>query len=196
MFDNVLSLFTRADGTDRLAGLSWYKQANAWCRLWSQELILPIENVVGVLAVLSPRNKWERNLSDALTVLKAHKVGIDPHSIKVATYGTNKTKAFQIAAGSLDVLGGVKVTSFFDNILRPTASQAVTVDVWAARIANGDLRANPGTLAGKRYGEIAQAYADVAEYVGLLPHQVQAVTWMAARSRSVAKTSIEQLSLF
>jgi hypothetical protein len=196
MLENIMALFTRADGMDRQAGMTWYQQAHNWCRTWATELMLPLENVAGVLAVLSPRNKWERNLSDTLTVLRAHKVGIHPNSIKVATYGTNKLKAFQIAAGHLDVLSGVKVTSFWDNILRPDSSKAVTVDVWAARIAMGDLSVNPGTLAGKRYNEIADGYLEASEVTGLMPHQIQAVTWMAARTRVFARTSIEQLPLF
>lgn len=196
MLGNILSLLERADGLDRQAGLTWYQQAHDWCRTWASEMLMPLETVAGVLAVLSPRNKWERNLADTLTVLRAHKVGIHPAYIKVATYGTNKAKAFQIAAGKLDALSGVKVTSFWDNILRPESSKAVTVDVWAARIAAGDLRDNPGTISPKRYNEIAEGYLEAAEFTGLMPHQVQAVTWMAARTRVFAKTSIEQLSLF
>jgi hypothetical protein len=77
-------------------------------------------------------------------------------------------------------MGGEKTRAFYANILGD--QNAVAVDVWAARAAEGyrDKRAPKG----KRYAAIADAYRDAADHRGLSPRDLQACVWVSIRGRA------------
>jgi hypothetical protein len=47
---------------------------------------------IGVIAALSPNNKWERNCIDAEAMIKTWSIGGDYNMIKVCTFNPNKRK--------------------------------------------------------------------------------------------------------
>jgi hypothetical protein len=51
---------------------------------------------MGVIASLSPNNKWERNCIDAEAMIKTWSIGGDYNMIKVCTFNPNKAKAIAI----------------------------------------------------------------------------------------------------
>jgi hypothetical protein len=95
-------------------------------------------------------------------------------------------KALEIYDGAdwRQVLKGPKERSFADNISNPKRSQAVTVDRHAVRVALGDIatrdKSGPEVILSRVgvYEAIAQAYRDAAKDLGLLPLELQAITWL------------------
>jgi hypothetical protein len=107
---------------------------------------------------------------------------------------TMRAQAWRIAQGErpLDVLNGPKVRAFYANITGNLS--AVTVDTWAARVAEGDWRPNPmahlrahapyaatDAPQGRRYALIADAYREAAALLGHAPRDVQAAVWVHVR---------------
>ncbi len=64
------------------------------------------------------------------------------------------------------------------------------------RVIEGDMDAKARNIKEAEYEEYAQAYRNAGKEVLLRPMQVQAVTWVAVRSRKKAKTSAGQLTMF
>jgi hypothetical protein len=131
-----------------------------------------------VIAALSPRVQWSTNLSAAAAIIgAAQRKESEPI---VAGLPDNRAKAWRIANGedpSL-VLSGPKVTAFFANITGD--HNAVTVDVWAARAAEGESNKNAPT--GKRYERIADAYREAAAAArNVSPRTMQAAVWTHIR---------------
>lgn len=96
----------------------------------------------------------------------------------------NKARAMQIAKGGNpnDVLGGLKVRSFFDNLTDPDGSEEVTIDSHQIRAMLDDIGLPDsvyGAIAGNpaRYLAMADAVRAAAKQRGLKPHQVQAIMW-------------------
>lgn len=187
----MLQLATQAD---LAAGIEWYARAERFAQRLSAEYGCTFEQAVGVIAALSPNNRWNRNCTDAEAMAAAWHAGIDPETVKVCTYGANRAKAAAILAleaptqdGIAAILNGRKVTAFFLSI---TGRQdAVCVDGHAFAIWLGQRVTTTKTpaIGLKLYREIARAYCLVAKRSealcgeALTPAQVQAVTWVTYR---------------
>jgi hypothetical protein len=155
-----------------------------------------LEQTVGVVAALSPRNKWETNMTDAIACIRRHRqisnnkhkegeihpLGgvIGPEQVTVSTFRQNKLKAWRILEGEKpeDVLGGPKVRAFYRNILMVEDGSCVTIDGHAINIYRGEVSVGP-VVNLKEYELIANTYREAARYVGLMPHQLQGITWLA-----------------
>lgn len=104
-------------------------------------------------------------------------------------YGRPVRLAREIEAGyaPIDVLGGNKVLSFYDNLAHPYASNAVTIDRHAfAILMGGPTSDKTRTRALDRkggYDWAANVYRDVADTLGVRPLELQAVTWSHWRER-------------
>lgn len=162
-------------------GSKWYENARAFCvttALKKSPSIfheIPIERVIGALAALSPSCPWERNQNDLLGLLRGNP------DYKCSTYGINVIKAKRILEGDLSALSGNKVVAFAECISNPWFSRAVCVDTHAYSIAIGKRITSEQmpNLGRARYDAVAGAYRQVADTCDLLPHQVQAITWLA-----------------
>jgi hypothetical protein len=58
----------------------------------SEAYDLSLGQCVGVIAALSPNNKWGRNCIDAEAMIKAWSYGVDPTTVKVCTFNPNKLR--------------------------------------------------------------------------------------------------------
>jgi hypothetical protein len=137
--------------------------------------------VVGVIAALSPSNRWARNLVDAAVVLQG--------GAKVATYGQQLQKAQRILGAVdteevIDILGaGLKTRAFFWNILCPAAQDHVTVDGHAVCIAagkKGAIKRLPA-ITKTQYSHLVGIYRGAARLAGVSPTTMQATTWVTWR---------------
>lgn len=173
-------------------GLNWYFDAKTTAIKLAKRYHTSIEAVCGVIAALSPNNRWQRNLVDAELLLKHWKIGNKLESFKVATYNHNKDKAWQIVHGvkPLEALRGNKTRAFYQCLLNPSNSHSVCIDSHAINIALGKSQAiaQTPTLNSGNYKLLALAYrlaTDEINYESLessvLPMQVQAVTWTLYR---------------
>jgi hypothetical protein len=174
----ILQMYLSASQEQREQGESWYETARTTAKDLAREFGVSYRCAAGVIAVLSPRQRWPQNKLDARAILSASSQGsrIIP---KCSAYGVNARKAWCIANGEspVKVLGGPKVNAFYRNICGDY--NGVTVDVWAARVAEPYNRSFHGR--DKDYKVIADAYTNVALELGTWPAFVQAVCWVTVR---------------
>ena len=189
MIYNITSVYRDADETQHAEGLLWYSDAQKAAHDIALKHDVPVYLVVAVIAALSPNNKWARNIVNADALIGAFIRGDGIDSVKVSTYHKMKAKAWDILAarpdyeGAKTMLKGQKITSFFMDIM---GEFNVTIDGHARNIAYGervgltDDRTNIGV---REYRALQAAYEEAARRVGLMPYQLQAITWRVWRDR-------------
>jgi len=179
---NILDWYNKASESDIASGLAWYETAYVETgRLAGLYPEYGRDAIAGVIAALSPHVSWEVNLLDAEAILHLGK------RAKVSAYGANKRKALTILAGGSPfyVLGGDKVRAFYDCIVQPRNTRSVCVDRHAARAAIDCSLADVRLYLGRKgvYEKVAATYQNVADTLGILPHQLQAIVWLAYRNQ-------------
>ena len=189
MIYNITSVYRDADETQHAEGLLWYSDAQKAAHNIAVKYDIAVYIVAAVIAALSPNNKWSRNVSNADALIGAFIRGDGLLSVKVSTYNKMKQKAWDILAarpdydGAKAMLKGQKITSFFMDIM---GEFNVTIDGHARNIAYGervgltDDRTNIGV---REYRDLQAAYEEAARRVGLMPYQLQAITWRVWRDR-------------
>ena len=189
MIHNITSVYRDADETQHAEGLLWYDNAQTAAHYIAVRYDIAVYIVAAVIAALSPNNKWSRNVRNADALIGAFIRGDGIDSVKVSTYHKMKQKAWDILAarpdydGAKAMLKGQKITSFFCDIM---GEFNVTIDGHARNIAYGervgltDDRSNIGV---REYRALQAAYEEAARRVGLMPYQLQAITWRVWRDR-------------
>lgn len=181
---NILKVYRRATSEDIANGLEWYDRAKRYATIISNLSGVNLNTVVGVMAALSPNNRWERNVKDTERMVWAWVKGEDLSDFKVSCYNTMKQKAWSILEDGLtdddDILtrlNGQKIRSFYSNI---RGLSEVTIDGHAYNIALGirqGLTSDKTNMGKKLYREMQSAYVKAAKRVGVKPHELQAITW-------------------
>jgi len=188
----MLMLATEADIQH---GKYWYQRAKDLAlRLTTVYDGVTIEQVCGVIAALSPNNKWERNCNDAEAMIKAHWLGADPTTVKVCTFNKNKDKAAKIllmespdSEAIEEILNGRKVTAFFRCILGFEDTVCVDGHAYAIWLGHRVPTTKTPSISATLYQTITRAYVntskDSVSVCGerLTPAEVQAVTWVTYR---------------
>jgi len=189
MIHNIMACYRAADSVQVAEGLLWYEEAQKAAHIIAVKYDVPVYIVVAVIAALSPNNKWSRNVANAATLIAAFIRGDGIDSVKVSTYHKMKAKAWDILAarpdydGAKRMLKGQKITSFFMDIM---GEFNVTIDGHARNIAYDervgltDDRTNIGV---REYRALQSAYEAAAQRLGLMPYQLQAITWRVWRDR-------------
>jgi hypothetical protein len=169
--------------------MAWYSKAQCAAYDIAAKYDIAVYLVVAVVAALSPNNKWARNLVNADALIGAFLRGDGIDSVKVSTYHKMKQKAWDILAARPDydtakaMLKGQKITSFFCDIM---GEFNVTIDgharniAYAEKVGLTDDRTNIGKL---EYRALQAAYEAAARQLGLMPYQLQAITWRVWRDR-------------
>jgi hypothetical protein len=171
----------RSATPDQVAdGLAWYSVAHA------EAVSLDPTNVhraAGIIAALSPRVRWEHNLVLARAAYE--------NGAASGTLGRSCRAANAILAGAepADVLNGPKVLAFYQLIADPNHERAVCIDRHATDVAVG-MRLDEAERSawyqlhrGGLYEKFADCYRRAAQRLGVLPGQVQAVTWVTWRDQ-------------
>ena len=181
---NILKTYRIATVSDVTAGVEWYDRAKRMAAWIAKETNIPETTVIGVMAALSPNNRWERNCKDALTMCHAWISGDTTDDFKVSCYNTMKQKAWSILEDDLTTdedilsrLNGQKIRSFYSNI---RGLDEVTIDGHALNIARGKregLTSDKTNMGKKQYRELQAAYVTAAKRVKVKPHELQAITW-------------------
>ena len=194
---NILAVYDLATAGERREGMEWYARANRVAADIASEHGISLETAAGVIAALSPNNRWERNIVDAENVIRAYSIGgaEEAERVKVCTYGKMRTKAIQIleATSIVDhasILNGRKITAFYECIIGRL--DAVCVDGHAYSIWFGDrltMKQVPN-IGKKLYAEIVSDYVEAARILSepgtlgvgtVSAFEVQAITWCAWR---------------
>ena len=180
MLANIRAVFEQAEDEHEsyAEGLAWYRVAHVFALELSQTYDITLEQAAGVIAVLSPSTNWSRNIALADELLST---GDCSHA-----YGECITKAKRILQGeTLDdvVKIGRKVRNFYQCIMNPDTLGHVCIDRHAVVLATGlPIQQLDGWLdLSATYQLTAAAYRTIAREVGLLPNQVQAITWCQHR---------------
>ena len=181
---NILKVYRRATTDDIANGVEWYSRAKRYSHAIADRTGLHVNTVIGVMAALSPNNKWERNVQDCQRMCKAWVIGDDLDDFKVSCYNTMKLKAWSILEENLtsdddilDRLNGQKIRSFYSNI---RGLDEVTIDGHALNIALGvrqGLTTDKTNMSKKVYKQMQEVYVRAAKRVDIKPHILQAITW-------------------
>lgn len=190
----VLSVATQAD---LAAGVDWYQRASVLAERLSSAYGCSITQAAGVIAALSPNNRWTRNCVDAESLIAAWSHGVDPFTVKVATFNPNKRKAVKCLhaiepsitdlAEILHGKAGRKVRSFFLCITGDHDSVCVDGHAYAIWAGKRVPTTKTPSIGLRAYQTISHAYRLAsrrsADLCGesLTPAQVQAVTWVTYR---------------
>lgn len=181
--ENVILWYLRATDAQVRFGLDWYFIANGEARAMAGNRYM---RAAGVIAALSPMNKWDNNLAKARLLWE--RAGIVEWSGTSNGYGLSKNveKAVRIYNGedALDVLGGDKVRAFFLTICDPAGDHQPVIDRHAFDIAINTRTNDAARSVLQRKGEYARfsdIYRDAADIVGIGPSQLQAITWVTWR---------------
>lgn len=177
--ENIVTVARQATAAEIEAGATWYEDAHRIAR----EIAPSVEVGAGVIAALSPRMPWDRNVALARKALTEGRAS--------GSLGANVRKADAILSGDhpLTVLGGDKVVSFFRNIVDPSGDD-VTIDRHAFDIAAGRSTDDKtrGALSRKGvYEAHVEAYREAGRRLGLTGAQVQAITWVVWRRKKGIK---------
>ena len=181
---NILKVYRRATTDDIANGVEWYSRAKRYSHAIADRTGIHVNTVIGVMAALSPNNKWERNVQDCERMCRAWVRGDELYDFKVSCYNTMKLKAWSILEDDLtsddeilDRLNGQKIRSFYSNI---RGLDEVTIDGHALNIALGvrqGLTTDKTNMSKKVYKQMQEVYVRAAKRVDIKPHVLQAITW-------------------
>lgn len=204
---NILTMWDRATPANVADGAKWYgSDSLALVRDLSVLGGISPEAAASVLAQTSPRTTWSRNVAVATAIVQMWGMSVssglsaDDRDAACVTAGracggmlANITRAL-IALNAADrgecpimTINGPKTNAFARNLLGDR--NAVTVDVWAVRIA-----LNPGWSRGEddmselmlsragMYQAVAQAYRIAANRRNVDATDMQATTWIVVRN--------------
>ena len=158
-----------ATDAQRELARGWYPAATRELEEIAHDAGMALRDVAIIAALLSPRCRWDRNLTATRALLTGEGSLWGPLPENVA-----RGRAW--AAGVLEAHPRApKTLNFAANLSGDL--EAVTVDVWATRAAVG--RDEPrGDL---EYAAIARSYRTVARELEIPPAELQALVWIVVR---------------
>lgn len=176
-------------------GRAWYVIANKTIHDMADRYDIAFEKVAGIVAVLSPSVEWKENLQDAADFIRTQ----GKH--RPRTYGRNVKTARRILRSKstvavLDIIAGLqgfKVKAFFDNLVNPLNSTAVTIDTHLIRAWYGSpFLTKAQVSAGFRrviYSEIFRDVITLAAQMQVRPLEAQAILWVTWKKIAPFKKS-------
>ena len=186
--DNIKAIYKLATAAERVDGSVWYQIARDIAQTLSDEYGTSLAQAIGVIAALSPRNKWARNVVDAENLISAFLADTESAAtVKVCTFGANKAKAIKVLGAYdadldaiLAILSGPKLREFASCI---AGLDEVCIDGHAYCIWTGgrtSLKDVPA-IGVKLRKEIKADYPAAALDLGIPPAACQAITWCTWR---------------
>ena len=186
---NIKAIYELASAAEIADGMAWYGVAKSIAIVLADQYGINTAQAVGVLAALSPRNKWTRNVVDAEALISAYvAAGTEQARLtKCCTFGANKEKAIKVLESGaetiptiLEILSGPKLREFASCI---AGLDDVCIDGHAWCIWQGSrvTLADVPSIGVKLRREIKADYAQAAADLGLKASELQAITWCAWR---------------
>lgn len=187
--NNIKAIYSLSTIQEKIDGANWYKSAHKIALNLADDYGLTLQTTAGVIAALSPRNRWSRNVIDSENIIETFVR--DPESavnIKVCTFNKNKEKALNILKADQDfytenvrdILKGPKLIEFFNCIL---GVEDVCIDGHAYCIWNGSrtsLKDVP-SIGVKLRKEIKSDFKKASAKFKITPAEMQAITWVTWR---------------
>lgn len=184
---NILSVYNRADKNYHN---DWYMEANKFALQLAVKYAVPLSVSAGVIAALSPIKTWSENKWIAELFLKTGKA---KHTNLFRDKAKSILQAGDDAEQIADILRGRKITSFFQNILNPQTSTAVTIDRHALSVALGYSVTEElyRGMTKKQYEFFECAYKIAGIKINTNPMLLQSITWQQWRKeKNITETEI------
>lgn len=173
--DRIARVWGRATASDVESGARWYADGEMFVNDLARQTGHTRETVAAVVAHLSPRTRWSRNLYGATMLLTTDSA---PTCL---TANVRRARVALASSAPLGTLNGPKTRRFAANLLGDR--DAVTVDVWAARVALGERDDTDNVMSRVGiYDALENSYRLAARRFGVDPTTVQATTWIVARN--------------
>lgn len=157
-------------------GKTWYPQAWSLCRGMAKHYNTTPERVAALIAVTSPRARWEKNILASHSILEDANV---PRYKRKNTYGilrSNALKGMRVAEDRYYSrhVTGPKVVNFYLNLRGHT--DPVTVDSIMSKAAGfgSDVTSHIRS-------EVTSAVNTLADVFSMTPRDMQAAIWIAYR---------------
>ena len=177
---NLLRIYAQTSQQEREQGNSWYTTANEQAAQMATRYNTDITVAAAVIAAISPGLNWDLNVQAADAIFA--NVTADIPLPSLPSYGKNVARAKHIArTNDITSLSGQKVTAFHHNIVWPHIAGPVTIDrhmlrAWLALPNKGPLDCK-NTV----YQAAVTDFTTAANLENLLPHNFQAIIWIAVR---------------
>jgi len=186
--NSIIRFYGLSTLSEQGEGMEWYNEANRYCKELGNRFNVSIQQAAGIIAAFSPQAGWAENKRYAVSffINPTHRLRSLVQDLKARKIVTLKSEAD--IYHSLSVNGSAyKTKSFFLNILNPDIQTDVTIDRHAVAVCIQSPD-NPSAL-GKEYANITKAqydffqmcYIKAANTLDILPHQLQAITWLTYR---------------
>lgn len=174
---NVIRHWEAASAQDKAAGLLWYLEAGQYAQDMADAFGISRAHAAVAIAHLSPRTNWQANKAAAYALVRGK------HGKPAGIIGSNwsRAEASLESPNPIATLRGKKTHAFALNILGD--EDAVTIDVWAMRVALGEAN-ETGLARVGAYEALEHVYRLAAKRVGVSPAVMQATTWIVARGRA------------
>jgi hypothetical protein len=188
---NIVGTFLLATAQEITAGAQWYNLASEVALRIAQDTTVSYHRAAGVIAALSPNNKWERNCADAEAVCKAYAAGglEAAAAVKVCTYGKMLAKALLVLevtdeADIPAILNGQKIRAFYLSIIGNSHEVVVDGHAYSIWIGQRLTMKQVPNIGKKLYASICADYVEATRIINgmgnsFTPAQVQAITWVA-----------------
>lgn len=163
----------------------WYFEANQFCKQLSDDFGVPLFQVVGVCAALSPQKNWQENKKLTFNFMRGNRSGHYKQQIDKADQCLTADSAENIFR--LLTKNGMKTSWFYWNILYPDVETGVTIDrhaIGACVFSPTNIQTIPdgyGMLTVGHYKFFSECYASGAKIQALRPHEFQAIVWSVYR---------------
>jgi thermostable 8-oxoguanine DNA glycosylase len=144
----------------------WYLDAERVAEEVARNLNTTLEIGATVVSAFSPRERWTRNVSNAIKFSLGEEVVALGNNIRMANAGL--TQGFS-------ALKGLKTNAFAKAIAGD--ENAVVIDVWMLRALGIEKK----TPTQSQYQEMAKAVTLVATKHGMTPRAMQALIWIIVR---------------
>jgi hypothetical protein len=172
MVSRLLAHWRRAPAPVKREGAEWYRRARVVAYYQAQRHSQSLATCAGVIAALSPRLSWTRNVRAADEVLAGSErpAGVFRASVR-------KALAILRGASPLAVLSGPKVRAFYRALMGDEG--AAVVDVWVARALGWTRELTEGA-----YRIVERALVLAAARARCSVATLQATVWIAVRGRA------------
>ncbi len=186
---NIKAIYELASAAEIADGMAWYGVAKSISIVLADQYGVTAAQAVGVLAALSPRNKWTRNVIDAEQLISAFVAAGSEQArlTKVCTFGANKAKAIKILESGaetiptiLEILSGPKLREFA-SCIAGLPDCCIDGHAWCIWQGSRVTLADVPSIGVKLRREIKADYAQAAADLGLSASELQAITWVTWR---------------
>jgi hypothetical protein len=186
--NSIIRFYGLSTPSEVREGLTWYRDANTYCRELASRFNITLQQAAGIIAVFSPQTQWTANKRYAVSFL------INPKLLLRSRVQLVKAKKILTLTSETDIYNAqtvadaaYKTKSFFLNILNPDIATDVTVDRHAIAVClqhPDNVYALDASFAKPTKGQydfFQQCYMKAAAQLDILPHQLQAITWLTYR---------------